>query len=324
MSQEIFEKKHQQDWDRFEHWITSTRSRRVENKEVISEIPHLYRQICHHLAMAKQRMYSPHLVSKLNRLVLNGHATIYKARAGVLSNIARFVLIDFPSAVRKERKLMGLSGLLLFGPLFAVAIIIQFVPDFAYSIVTEEQLTQLEAMYRPGVKHFGRDHNSTSNFGMFGFYIFNNISIGFRVFAGGMLVGLGTIFYLTFNGFYIGAIVGHLIRIGYASTILSFTAGHGSFELLAFVVAGCAGFKLGFSYVSPGRYSRINSLKRAARVCATLVWGVISMLVIAAFIEAYWSSLTIISPTTKYITGASLWIMVISYFIFVGRGYEPR
>ena len=41
---------------------------------------------------------------------------------------------------------------------------------------------------------------------MFGYYIRNNTGIGFQTFAGGLLLGLGTLFFLVFNGFYIGAV----------------------------------------------------------------------------------------------------------------------
>ena len=42
---------------------------------------------------------------------------------------------------------------------------------------------------------------------MFGFYILNNVSIGFRSFAGGIIFGLGTIFFLVFNGLILGGVV---------------------------------------------------------------------------------------------------------------------
>ena len=40
---------------------------------------------------------------------------------------------------------------------------------------------------------------------MFGFYIFNNVRIGFQTFASGLVFGLGTILYLLYNGVFIGA-----------------------------------------------------------------------------------------------------------------------
>lgn len=42
-------------------------------------------------------------------------------------------------------------------------------------------------------------------------------------------------------------------------------------------------------------------------------------LLIAAFIEAYWSSKTSVAPLTKYLVGAGLWLMVATYLLFAGR-----
>ena len=42
-------------------------------------------------------------------------------------------------------------------------------------------------------------------------------------------------------------------------------------------------------------------------------------LLIAAFIEAYWSSMTGPAPLTKYLVGAALWVLVAMYLLFAGR-----
>jgi len=42
-------------------------------------------------------------------------------------------------------------------------------------------------------------------------------------------------------------------------------------------------------------------------------------LLIAAFIEAYWSSRTAPAPLAKYLVGAALWVLVAVYLLFAGR-----
>jgi hypothetical protein len=52
--------------------------------------------------------------------------------------------------------------------------------------------------------------------------------------------------------------------------------------------------------------------------------GVMLFLLIAAFIEAYWSSMTSFQPLIKYLVGACLWGLVGAYLIFAGRsGHAP-
>jgi uncharacterized membrane protein SpoIIM required for sporulation len=158
---------------------------------------------------------------------------------------------------------------------------------------------------------------------MFGFYIKNNISIAFRCFAGGMLLGIGTLVVLLFNGMFIGGIAGHLTRLDYIDTFYPFVVGHGSFELTAIVFSGAAGLRLGYAIVNPGPFSRLDALRLAGRDVVPMIYGIVLMLVIAAFLEAFWSSSTLISSATKYGVGAVLWILVLLY-CFSGRRHESR
>lgn len=52
-----------------------------------------------------------------------------------------------------------------------------------------------------------------------------------------------------------------------------------------------------------------------------MIGGVILLLLIAAFVEAYWSS-SAVTPATKYTVGALLWLLVLGYLLFAGRGHH--
>ena len=47
------------------------------------------------------------------------------------------------------------------------------------------------------------------------------------------------------------------------------------------------------------------------------------MLVIAAFLEAFWSSMRSIPFSLKYAVGAGLWLLVAMYLYYGGRQYAP-
>ena len=179
----------------------------------------------------------------------------------------------------------------------------------------------MERMYDPDARRLGRfsERGSGDDWVMFGFYIMNNIGIAFQTFASGLLLGLGSLFFLLFNGLMIGGVAGHLTRIGYGEPFWSFVIGHGAFELTAIALAGAAGFKLGWALLAPGRLPRGEALRLAASKAIQLVCGVILFLLLAAFIEAFWSSTTFASPNIKYIVGAGLWVLVLSYLLLAGR-----
>ncbi|MCU7813026.1 MAG: stage II sporulation protein M, partial [Candidatus Thiodiazotropha sp. (ex Notomyrtea botanica)] len=56
-----------------------------------------------------------------------------------------------------------------------------------------------------------------------------------------------------------------------------------------------------------------------AQEALQLVMGAALMLLVAAFIEAFWSS-SGFTPEVKYGVAAILWLWVILYLVFMGRG----
>ena len=78
-----------------------------------------------------------------------------------------------------------------------------------------------------------------------------------------MLFGVGTIFYLLFNGVFLGAVAGHLTGLGYIETFWGFVSGHSSFELTAIMLSGAAGLRIGMALIAPG-----NRTRRRAPLCS--------------------------------------------------------
>lgn len=310
MKQRTFERNHQQQWEALEGWLDKRRLPK-------GQFPQLYRQVCQHLALARDRHYTPYLIERLNRLVLRGHQHLYQTPSRLTTKIIHFISIDFPQQVRQEWRLVGLSSLLFFGPLLIMFLSVQINPELVFSLMDAGQVLEMETMYDPEAEYINRE--AESDFLMFGFYIRNNISIGFQTFASGIFFGFGTIFFLLFNGLYIGSVAGHLTHIGYTVPFYSFVAGHSALELIAIVLAGAAGLKLGLALIAPGRLTRLHALRNAANHSISLVYGVIVMLLLAAFVEAFWSSNAAIAPSIKYTVGGFLLVSLISYFILVGR-----
>src|SRR3546814_16464238 len=65
-----------------------------------------------------------------------------------------------------------------------------------------------DLMYDPDASRLGRfaERGSGDDWLMFGYYVMNNIGIAFQTFASGLLFGLGTLFFLLFNGLTLGAV----------------------------------------------------------------------------------------------------------------------
>lgn len=324
MKQQLFEQRHAGDWQRFAKHLEQLEKGKLPTKDA-SVFAADYRQLCRQLALAEERGYSSQLIDRLQQLAMRGHQQFYRHRSHLGAQLIGFLLAGFPRLVRQEWRAVLAGIALFFGSLILMGLLTWGFPELIYTLMDPEQVRGMEQMYDPAARRIGRfaERDSGDDWVMFGFYIMNNIGIAFQTFASGLLFGLGSLFFLLYNGLMIGAVAGHLTRIGYGDTFWSFVIGHGAFELTAIALAGAAGLKLGWALLAPGRMSRAQALRQAAQTAIRLVAGVILLLLIAAFIEAFWSSMTYASSLNKYLVGALLWLLVIAYFLFAGRRHAP-
>lgn len=318
MKQQYFEDRYAAAWQQLEQDLVPPRGKPGEH------FPQQYRFLCHQLALAKQRRYSPQLVSRLNRLVLQSHHRLYQHNVRYRHQLLRFVVWRFPAALCQNRQYVGCAALLFVLPLLIMGLSCYMREELIFSVMSPANVRQLEEMYHPDATAIGRNRQSDTDLMMFGFYIKNNIGVSFRTFASGMLLGLGSVFFLVYNGLLIGGIAGHVTQMGFAGTFYPFVIGHGSFELTAIVFSGAAGLKLGFALLVPGPYRRVDALRSAGREAVQIVYGAMLMLVVAAFLEAFWSSSSTIPNPIKYSVGTALWLFVIGYCLLVGKAYGSQ
>jgi uncharacterized membrane protein SpoIIM required for sporulation len=317
MKQKSFEKAYNKEWTMLRILLDDSKTSKVKTDH--AKFPALYRKVCNHLALARERNYSLSLVNTLEDLVLQGHQHFYGSRSPMKFRLVEYFAAGFPQAIRRESKLVWTSILLLFGPALLLTIVIQIYPHVAYMLLSNETLVGLEEMYNPAAERFGEQRGIDSDFMMWAFYVNNNVSLDFKCFAWGIFLGLGSAFFLLFNGIFFGTIAGHLCNLGFGVTLWPFVIGHGSLELIAAAFAGASGMLMGFSLINTGRLTRLESLKDGAAKAAYILYGTAFMTFLAAFVEAYWSSRVDISNTIKYTVGACGWVIVISYFVFAGR-----
>ncbi len=319
MRQIEFERRFGDQWTTLENWIEAHGgNKQIKDRAPASVVPWLYRNVCHQLALARERRYSPLLVDRLHQLVLRGHHVLYAAPAPGRDGFWAFLMGGFAREVRAQWRVVALASVLFFGPLLTLFAAIQVWPDFASVVIGPQDLAEMQEMYSPDNERLGQRPAST-NTEMFAFYVWNNTRIGFQTFAGGILYGIGTLFFLLFNGIYIGAILGHLHQVGLGPQIWSFVASHSALELLAIAISGAAGFKLAGALISPGLRSRKLALVEEGRIAFRLIGGAALMFFAAAIVEGFFSPLIIDPRQIKYGVGIAMWVILLAYFGFAGR-----
>ena len=295
--------------------------KQVKGKEysTIPELPRLYREICYDYMLAKSRNYSLHLQQELQIKINQGHQLLYREKSDGFNAFMKLMVLEFPATLRHFKRTTLLCFVFFFGAMALFAGITYFDDAFIYYFVAPGQVASMEMMYDPSGPVQSMERHSDDDFRMFGVYVLNNISIAFRTFIYGLLLGLGSLYFLSFNAAVLGCVTGYLVQIGFSETFFPFVVTHGAFELTAIVIAGIAGLNLGFSVVAPGPYERIDALKFTANKCLVLMYGTTVFLLIGSFIEAFWSSADYIGDTVKYTVGGICWLLVLLYLFFAGH-----
>jgi uncharacterized membrane protein SpoIIM required for sporulation len=314
-----FTERRRADWEALDAIVLRAQSaKRLEklDPEDVARLPLLYRDVCADLARAVAARYSAALVDYLQSLTSAAHAVVYGARRATWS-VGDAVAL-FPRALRARWRALLLASAFFFVP-FALSLAASIHdPHVALRMLPEAQLRQLSDAYAQG---FDEGRAGGDNVLMAGFYVQNNVGIALRCFATGIFAGLGSVFFLLYNGIVLGAIMGFVIAQGAGPNLFAFVVGHSTFELGAIVISGAAGLTMGWSIVSPGECTRLASLQRAARDVVVIVGGAAAMLLMAAAIEGFWSGSSAPLPI-KWAFGAAMFVLVVLYLTLAGRGKQ--
>lgn len=325
MKETQFIERRQAEWAAWDGWLAQSTGRRRRTPETtapilsLPDLPGSFRRLSRDLALARDRNYSAPLVEQLHHRVLLAHQRIYGAAAPHRGSLFAFIGGGFAVLVRREWRAVLVAFLLFFLPLAIMLVSLQGYPDAVYLILEPEQVASFQAMYAPDAEHLGRPREAATEWAMWDYYIANNVRIDFQCFAGGMLFGIGSVFFLVYNGLAIGSVAGHLTQIGYIDTFWGFVAGHSAFELTGAVLSGAAGLKIGHALIAPGTLSRAAALREAARVAGGLLAGAAMLTFLAAFIEAFWSPNRDMPVAIKYGVGVALWMLTLAYLALAGR-----
>jgi uncharacterized membrane protein SpoIIM required for sporulation len=323
MTEQSFVQRRSEVWKEFSILVLETslhaRGNRHKLKKGAVRFIGCFREITQDLNTAKANGFDPVIIERLNALVNEGNQILYGQNTWPLKICGRFILHTFPQKIRLHWRGILAASLLFYGLALFFGFLCIFFPDIAGELISIGQLRSIENMYNPENRHFLTPRDVSSDADMFGFYIYNNISIAFRTFAGGIFAGFGSLLILCINAGFLGIIGGHLINAGYAETFFPFVIAHGAFELTAIIFFGYAGLLLGYRFFVTGGLSRGASIKKAGHDALPIIAGSTLMLVIAAAIEAFWSSRHLLPVQLRIGAGAGLWILLLLYFLFAGR-----
>jgi uncharacterized membrane protein SpoIIM required for sporulation len=272
-------------WDRLSSLLAQSDSSGLGqlSRAELQEMALLYRQVAADLSVLRQDSTARNYTAYVNQLLARAHHIIYSGRKTNVVTLFRFLRDQYPAIFQKQIGYVMASVLvsLAWGALGAALTSAR--PEFMRHFVGPDMIATMERHQMWTHSIVGVEPMATSAI------MTNNLSVSFATFAGGIVFGVGTFWFLFNNGMMLGVIAAACHQYGMSVALWSFVAPHGSLELPSILIAGGAGFRLGHAMLFPGALRWKESVARGGIEATQLVSGIIPLLVIAGCLEGFFS-----------------------------------
>jgi uncharacterized membrane protein SpoIIM required for sporulation len=290
-------------WQQFESLIDTKGN---SNSDLMAD---LFIQLTDDLSYSKTNYPKSKTTQYLNSIAASVHQEIYKNKKEKSSRIISFWKYELPFIFKNSQKQLFYAFLI-----FAVAMLIGIV-SAAYDD-TFVRLILGDSYVNMTLENINKGdplavYKSMNQINMFFGITINNIRVAFICFALGLLFSFGTGVMLLYNGIMLGAFQYFFYAKGLLLKSVLVIWIHGTLEISAIIIAGCAGLVMGNSILFPGTYSRGVSFIRGAKQGVKIVIGLVPIFITAGFFESFitrysqmpmWLSLTIIGSSVLFIT----------------------
>ncbi len=297
-------------WREFEHILDSPR----KDPDKLND---LFVQITDDLSYS--RTFYP---NRSVRVYLNGLAQriffhIYKNRRSRARRLLTFWTDELPQLIHESRAEFRTSFLI-----FLLACLIGVVSSamdsqFANVILGDTYVEMTVENIESGDPM--KVYKEKGAFGMSLGITLNNLFVAFLTFVMGVFFTVGTVAILIRNGIMLGAFQYFFIERGlFWDSFLTIWI-HGTLEISAIIIAGAAGITMGKGLVFPGTYTRMQSFQRSARRGIKIMIGIAPVIVMAGFIEGYFTRHTDASPFIRGGFILACLAFVLLYFVWYPR-----
>jgi uncharacterized membrane protein SpoIIM required for sporulation len=290
------------------------------------ELAESFISITDDLAYAKTFYPKSNTTKYLNGLAAGFHQSIYKNRKEKTNRFITFWKYELPLIFYKHRRQLLYS--FLFFVVFSLMgwLSAKYDNTFLRAILGNDYVNMTNENIAKG-DPFGVYKQGDSSL-MFLMIASNNIRVELSTFVMGIFLSIGTIYELMFNGIMMGSFQYYFASKGFGLQSVLVIWLHGTLELSSIIIAGGAGLILGNSILFPKTFTRMVSLKNAAKDGLKIGIGLIPIFITAAFIESFltrrtemsiWISGGILLSSATFI----IWYVIL-YPAYLNRKLNPK
>jgi uncharacterized membrane protein SpoIIM required for sporulation len=305
---------HQAEWARLD---TLIRRRRRLSGEEIDELVNGYQRTASQLSALQSGGHDPLLTARLSALLGQARAAVTGAHTPGWRSIGVFFSVAFPAMAYRCRWWWLCTAVASLGLALIAGWWIADSPAVQASLVSHSQVRDL-------VNSQFRNYYSQDTATSFALHVWtNNVEVAALTLVSGVLLGIGTIYFLLVNALNVAVDGGLMIGHGKAGEFFALILPHGMLELSAVFLAAAAGLRLGWAIVDPGPRRRSQALAEEGRATITIALGLIVVLGVSGIIEAFVTPSPL--PTWARIgIGAVAEITFLTYVVALGRRAQRR
>ena len=303
MREAAFVKQNKDKWLEFENILTNNTQ---IDPDLLSD---LYIEVTDHLSYAKTFYSNSNTERYLNQLASKAHQRIYKTKKEPKNRLISFFKTEFPTMFYQHHRELFITFLtfafFVFIGAYSTATDADFVRSFglndAYVNMTLENIEKGDPM---------AVYKEQGEFNMFLGITLNNIKVALFAFGYGILLGIGSLYFMMQNGIMLGGFQYFFYEQGLLWESARTIWIHGTIEISVIIVAGCAGLVMGNGMLFTGTLPRLESFKRGVINGLKILMSTIPFFIIAGFLEGFvtrhtempdWLAILIISSSLALI-----------------------
>lgn len=316
MKEAVFIRRNIQKWKTYESTLKNL------GKQSPDSLSDIYIDVTNDLSFAQSHYPDSRITIYLNGLSSRLHQFIHEKKKLKFSGILTFWSHDIPHIMYQCRKELLCSFFI-----FLVAAIVG-----AFSAANDKEYVRLIMGNRyvdMTLENIANEdpmavYKKLNSSDMFWGITINNIRVSFITFIYGIFTSIATGFILLRNGVMIGSFQyfffeHDLLRESFLTIWL-----HGTLEISAIIVAGCAGITMGNGWLFPKTYKRSYSFKQAAKKGVKIIIGTVPIFIVAGFIESYLTRHTEIPDLIRLAMIVLSLTFVIYYYVIYPRKLGKR
>ncbi len=287
-----------------------TRARTLDAADV-EELLSLYQETATHLSTVRSTNPDPALTARLSLLVHRARLRITGARIPLWKHARTFVWEDLPAALYEARWAVALASAIFL--LSAIVSGVYFGMDPVARGLVVPEAAQRSLAQRDFVTYYFQGEASG-----FAAQVWTNnawITVQAVVFG---VTGFWPVIMLLQNGLNIGLSGGVMSAYGGLDTFFVFLLPHGLLEITSVLVGAGAGLRTFWAWVRPGPLPRLWALSRAARSLVTVAIGLVPVLLVSGFLEAFVTPSSL-PPAVRIGIGALAWLAFLVFMLGRGR-----